>query len=167
MVQSPRLCAVGSAPPRRRESMDQPVDKTRRPMLLSRRWVQVSLLVFILGFFGLGLAGYLNYRGEPPMPDTVVGQSGATIFTRADVIAGQKVFLSNGLMQYGSVFGHGAYLGPDFTADYLHRQIGAMRARATGADGGAGAADPEAAMAAGAGPEGAAASAGICLLYTS
>ncbi len=33
-------------------------------------------------------------------------------------------------MQYGSIFGHGAYLGPDFTADYLHRQIGSMRARA-------------------------------------
>ena len=24
-------------------------------------------------------------------------------------------------MEYGSVYGHGAYLGPDFTADYLHR----------------------------------------------
>lgn len=124
--------------------MNEPTDGSRRPMLLSRRWMQVSLLVFVLGFFGLGLAGYLNYRGEPPTPDKVVGQSGAPIFTKADVIAGQKVFLSNGLMQYGSVFGHGAYLGPDFTADYLHRQIGAMRARATGADGGAGAADPDA-----------------------
>ena len=146
--------------------MNEPATGSRRPMLLSRRWMQVTLLVFILGFFGLGLAGYLNYRGEPPMPGKVVDESGATIFTKADVIAGQKVFLSNGLMQYGSVFGHGAYLGPDFTADYLHRQIGAMRARATGAGGGAGAADPEAAMAAGAGPEGAAASAGIAAAIT-
>jgi hypothetical protein len=24
-------------------------------------------------------------------------------------------------MEYGSIYGHGAYLGPDFTADYLHR----------------------------------------------
>lgn len=47
--------------------MNEPADGSRRPMLLSRRWVQVSLLVFILGFFGLGLAGYLNYRGEPPI----------------------------------------------------------------------------------------------------
>jgi nitric oxide reductase subunit B len=30
-------------------------------------------------------------------------------------------FLRNGLMEYGSIFGHGAYLGPDFTADYLRR----------------------------------------------
>ena len=36
-------------------------------------------------------------------------------------LAGQGVFLRNGLMEYGSIFGHGAYLGPDFTADYLHR----------------------------------------------
>ena len=114
----------------------------RRPMLLSRRWLQVALFVFVLGFFGLGLAGYLNYRGQPPMADRVVDGSGRTLFTRADVIAGQEVFLSNGLMQYGSVFGHGAYLGPDYTADYLHRQIAVMRAKADGADGADAAADP-------------------------
>src|SRR5215208_5209439 len=34
---------------------------------------------------------------------------------------GQQVFLHNGLMEYGSAFGHGAYLGPDYTADYLRR----------------------------------------------
>ena len=92
--------------------MNEPADGSRRPMLLSRRWMQVSLLVFILGFFGLGLAGYLNYKDEPPMPAKVVDPSGQTIFTKADVIAGQKVFLANGLMEYGSIFGHGAYLGP-------------------------------------------------------
>lgn len=36
-------------------------------------------------------------------------------------MAGQSVFLRNGLMEYGSIFGHGAYLDPEFTADYLHR----------------------------------------------
>ena len=43
------------------------------------------------------------------------------LFTRADIMAGQGIFLGNGLMEYGSIFGHGAYLGPDFTAEYLHR----------------------------------------------
>ena len=38
-----------------------------------------------------------------------------------DIRAGQEAFLTYGLMEYGSVYGHGAYLGPDFTADYLHR----------------------------------------------
>lgn len=37
------------------------------------------------------------------------------------MLAGKEVFLKNGLMEYGSIFGHGAYLGPDFTEDYLHR----------------------------------------------
>ena len=45
--------------------------------------------------------------------------SGQTVFTGEDVGAGQESFLTYGLMQYGSVYGHGAYLGPDFTADYL------------------------------------------------
>ena len=45
----------------------------------------------------------------------------ARLFTHQDVVDGQGVFLRNGLMEYGSIFGHGAYLGPDFTADYLHR----------------------------------------------
>ena len=40
---------------------------------------------------------------------------------------GQEAFLTYGLMQFGSVYGHGAYLGPDFTADYLHRQAELMR----------------------------------------
>ena len=44
-----------------------------------------------------------------------------------DIRAGQKVFLHHGLMEYGSIFGHGAYLGPDFTADYLHRASASVR----------------------------------------
>ena len=40
---------------------------------------------------------------------------------------GQQVFLNNGLMEYGSVFGHGAYLGPDYTADYLRRSSDLVR----------------------------------------
>ena len=53
------------------------------------------------------------------------------VYTGDDVRDGQKVFLEHGLMEYGSIFGHGAYLGPDFTADYLHRssRIGPRSAR--------------------------------------
>ena len=51
----------------------------------------------------------------------MVDPSGEVLYTGDDVSEGQKVFLHNGLMEYGSVFGHGAYLGPDFTADYLRR----------------------------------------------
>jgi nitric oxide reductase subunit B len=36
-------------------------------------------------------------------------------------LSGGVCSFRNGLMEYGSIFGHGAYLGPDFTADCLHR----------------------------------------------
>ena len=51
------------------------------------------------------------------------------LFTGDDVSEGQKVFLHNGLMEYGSAFGHGAYLGPDYTADYLRRAVELRQAR--------------------------------------
>ena len=40
---------------------------------------------------------------------------------------GQAVFLRYGLHDNGSVWGHGAYLGPDFSADYLHQVALATR----------------------------------------
>ncbi|MBI1759779.1 MAG: cbb3-type cytochrome c oxidase subunit I [Actinobacteria bacterium] len=72
--------------------------------------------------------GYLTYQSSPPIPQRVVSTSGQPVFTGQDVRAGQDVFLRNGLMEYGSIFGHGAYLGPDFTADYLHRSADLVRA---------------------------------------
>jgi nitric oxide reductase subunit B len=93
----------------------------KRPLMISRGWVQGAVIVLIIGFFILGVLTYYTYSDEPPIPDSVRTGSGSTLFTRADVMAGQKVFLGNGLMEYGSIFGHGAYLGPDFTTDYLHR----------------------------------------------
>ena len=78
-------------------------------------------IVFLCGFLILGMLAYRTYTDEPPIPAQVVDPGGQILFTGADVTAGQEVFLRNGLMEYGSIFGHGAYLGPDFTADYLHR----------------------------------------------
>lgn len=95
--------------------------ESRRSFLISRGWIQAVVIVFIFGFFVLGFLAYETYNGEPPIPDKVVGPDGVVLFTRADILGGQSVFLRNGLMEYGSIFGHGAYLGPDFTADYLHR----------------------------------------------
>ncbi|HVJ89199.1 MAG TPA: nitric-oxide reductase large subunit, partial [Labilithrix sp.] len=95
--------------------------ESRRPLLVARAWVQVTALVFLAGFFVLGLLGYRAYAEGPPIPERVVDPSGQVVFTGDDVRAGEAVFLRNGLMAYGSVFGHGAYLGPDYTADYLRR----------------------------------------------
>lgn len=94
---------------------------TKRGFLLARGWIQAVLLVTLFGFFVLGILAYNTYTGKPPIPGRVVDPGGRLLFTRAGIMAGQGVFLENGLMEYGSIFGHGAYLGPDFTADYLHR----------------------------------------------
>ncbi|WP_433231190.1 nitric-oxide reductase large subunit [Actinomadura formosensis] len=94
---------------------------TRRDRLIGRGWVQAAALIILFGMFVMVLMGFMTYRSSPPIPERAVTPSGQTLYTRADVFAGQDVFLKNGLMEYGSIFGHGAYLGPDFTADYLHR----------------------------------------------
>ena len=96
----------------------------RRPLLVSKGWVQAVLLVILFGFFVLGLLAYRTYQAKPPMPQRVVDPQGQVLYTAQDITAGQQVFLHNGLMEYGSVFGHGAYLGPDYTADYLRRVVG-------------------------------------------
>lgn len=93
----------------------------QRKLLISKGWIQAVVIVMLCGFLILGMLAYRTYTDEPPIPSQVVDPNGQVLFTGADVLAGQEVFLRNGLMEYGSIFGHGAYLGPDFTADYLHR----------------------------------------------
>src|SRR5215211_7575119 len=99
----------------------------RRELLVSKGWVQAVALVVLFGFFVLGLLAYWAYSGQPPIPDRVMDPSGRVVFTGEDVTAGQGIFLKNGVMQYGSIFGHGAYLGPDYTADYLRRSALSVR----------------------------------------
>jgi nitric oxide reductase large subunit len=101
----------------------------RREFLISRGWVQAVLLVVLFGFFVLGLLAYRTYQAKPPIPERVVDPQGRTVYTGSDIRRGQKTFLNHGLMEYGSAFGHGAYLGPDFTADYLQRSSDFVRSR--------------------------------------
>src|SRR6478735_2016787 len=105
----------------------------KRELLVSRVWLQVAGLVFLAGFFVLVLLAYRTYQSDPPIPDRALDPSGRTVYTGDDVRNGQKVFLGHGLMEYGSIFGHGAYLGPDFTADYLHRAAQFVREQYGGA----------------------------------
>ncbi len=93
----------------------------RTERVMAKGWIQAVVLVSIFGFTVLGFMAARTYQAEPPIPDRVVTSSGTPLFSGNDVRAGQDVFLRNDLMQYGSIFGHGGYLGPDFTADYLHR----------------------------------------------
>jgi nitric oxide reductase subunit B len=58
----------------------------------------------------------------PPLVDKVVTSTGETVFDSGDVSAGQNVWQSMGGMQVGSIWGHGSYTAPDWTADWLHRE---------------------------------------------
>jgi nitric oxide reductase subunit B len=105
-----------------------------REFLISKAWLQAAVLVVLVGFFVLGLLAYRNYQAHPPVPARVVDARGHVLFTGSDISHGQQVFLNNGLMEYGSVFGHGAYLGPDYTADYLRRSSNLVQASFGGPD---------------------------------
>ena len=93
----------------------------RRPMTVSPLWLQGSILTFIIGFAFLSFSALRIYQDSAPVPDRIVDEAGKVLFTRQQILEGQEQFLTYGLMQFGTVYGHGAYLGPDFTADYLHR----------------------------------------------
>ncbi len=98
-----------------------PPSGTDRESPVGKGWVQGVALVLIFGFFVMGFLAYRTYTAAMPMPDKVVDQSGRVLFTGAEITRGQELFQARGLMEYGSVHGHGAYLGPDYTADYLRR----------------------------------------------
>ncbi len=93
------------------------------PAPLSPWWRRAVLLVMALGFTLLGLVTVKTYQGAPPIPAKVVDAAGRLLFTGDDIIQGQEVFLKYGLMEHGTLWGHGAYLGPDYSAEYLHRTV--------------------------------------------
>ncbi|MDD2466263.1 MAG: hypothetical protein PHI97_19865 [Desulfobulbus sp.] len=94
------------------------VDKSTET--LSPWWRISVILVLIFGFSILIWIAVRSYQDAPPIPDKVVSAKGDTVFSGSDILAGQQVFLKHGLMENGSIWGHGAYLGPDFSAEYLH-----------------------------------------------
>ena len=102
--------------------------RSARPALVvSQAWIQVALLTFVVGFAILGYLAYRVYAEHPPVPRAVCAEDGNVLFSGEDVFQGQLLFEKYGLMEYGTIFGHGAYLGPDFTADYIERARAIMR----------------------------------------
>src|SRR5512138_1210645 len=93
----------------------------RQRFPISSWWFQGAIITYLFGFAVLGVLAYFVYDTQPPIPGRVVTENGQTLFARSNIISGMNVFQRYGLMEYGTVYGHGAYLGPDFTADYLHR----------------------------------------------
>ena len=56
-------------------------------------------------------------------PQQYVSESGEKVITHDDILHGQTAWQTTGGMQVGSVWGHGAYQAPDWTADWLHREL--------------------------------------------
>ncbi|WP_237058930.1 nitric-oxide reductase large subunit [Microbulbifer sediminum] len=84
-------------------------------------WTLIAILAVTFGI--LGYVGKEVYRAAPPIPDQVVSAEGTVMMTRESILDGQSAWQSVGGMQLGSVWGHGAYQAPDWTADWLHREL--------------------------------------------
>ncbi|MCL6702839.1 nitric-oxide reductase large subunit [Pseudomonas sp. T1.Ur] len=86
-------------------------------------WTLLGVLALTFGL--LGWFGREIYRQAPPIPALVQSISGERLFTADDILDGQTAWQSVGGMQLGSIWGHGAYQAPDWTADWLHRELSA------------------------------------------
>lgn len=84
-------------------------------------WLLIATLGITFGF--LGYFGNEIYREAPPIPGVVQNEAGEVIMTRDSILDGQMAWQSVGGMQLGSIWGHGAYQAPDWTADWLHREL--------------------------------------------
>ncbi|NUQ65159.1 MAG: nitric-oxide reductase large subunit [Pirellulales bacterium] len=80
-------------------------------------WAVIAVSFAILGYYGREI-----YRKAPPIPNRLVSSGGRVLWTGDDIRTGQNVWQSIGGQELGSVWGHGAYVAPDWSADWLHRE---------------------------------------------
>jgi len=88
---------------------------------MKRLWLILGA-VFVFSFAILGYIGTEIFRQAPPIPKAVVTSDGSILIAPEQVSDGQNVWQAMGGMQVGSIWGHGSYVAPDWTADYLHRE---------------------------------------------
>jgi nitric oxide reductase subunit B len=87
------------------------------------RKLWISLVVVLVASFAvLGGVGYKTINNAPPIPAQVATTDGRVLFTGETVRDGQNAWQSIGGQEMGSLFGHGSYVAPDWTADWLHRE---------------------------------------------
>ena len=94
---------------------------TDRVSSTRRLWLALGVVVVgsfaVLGFFGREI-----YLQAPPVPARVVTADGQVLWTKVQIKDGQNVWQSMGGQEVGTVWGHGAYVAPDWSADWLHRE---------------------------------------------
>ena len=90
-------------------------------MPYKKLWIALGI-VMLISFAVLGSVGYKAISTAPPIPSKVVTPDGQLLFTGETIRDGQNVWQSTGGQEIGTIWGHGAYVAPDWSADYLHRQ---------------------------------------------
>ena len=88
-------------------------------------WIGLGTLLAVSFAILLFMGGEIH-RQAPPMPERVVATDGTLLFERADIERGRQVWQSFGGMQLGSIWGHGGYVAPDWSADWVHREALAL-----------------------------------------
>ena len=102
----------------------------------SRLWRWLGL-IFVLSFGALGYLGWQIYLFAPPIPTSVVSTEGEVLYTDEQIQYGQRAWRAAGGQQLGTVWGHGSYVAPDWSADWLHREAVALQAIRAAQQGGA------------------------------
>ena len=89
-------------------------------------WTWLAVIC-VLSFATLGWFGREIYLEKPPIPTQVRTADGDILFTKDHLQYGQQAWLSAGGQQLGTVWGHGSYLAPDWSADWIHREALALQ----------------------------------------
>ena len=88
---------------------------------MKKLWLAFAAVLFG-SFFVLGWVGTRIYQEAPPIPDKIVTMDGKPVIQEGDIGKGQNVWQAMGGMEVGSIWGHGSYVAPDWSADWLHRE---------------------------------------------
>jgi nitric oxide reductase subunit B len=89
------------------------------------RYVKLWVLFAIVTLGSLGVLSYYGvqiWQHQPPIPSAIKTAEGRILFDQQIIHDGQNVWQSIGGQELGSIWGHGSYVAPDWTADYLHRE---------------------------------------------
>ncbi|MRG93155.1 nitric-oxide reductase large subunit [Polyangium spumosum] len=99
----------------------QPTARPEKKSPFRGLWLTLATVI-LASFAVLGYYGWQIHQKAPPLPARVVADDGAVLYTQSDIQDGQNVWQSMGGQEVGSIWGHGGYQAPDWSADWLHRE---------------------------------------------
>src|SRR5262249_34713180 len=106
---------------RQRGAHYQRMRGTKEGTSMKRFWIMLAIIL-TFGFTILGWIGSRIYQEMPPIPERIVTSDGQVVAPEGSIHSGQAVWQTLGGMEVGSIWGHGSYVAPDWSADWLHRE---------------------------------------------